>query len=181
VRHLCAGSVAPLPRSATSLAYTAPEVLAGATQGRGGGAPQAPASTAADIWALGMVAFELLTNERVFAADTSQAAVRATLTGRAPLPWEPSAPGSAQRRQRLRVLGRLILPCLDRDPLRRPTAAQLLRSWWHLLDDMHTQGTFDSAATRHLLDALHTEASLDSAVTQPPASSRADPLTTDCA
>jgi serine/threonine protein kinase len=104
------------------------------------------ATGAADIWALGVVAFELLTGEWVFPEGTTPDAFRAVLLGKAPLPWEEGVEGAEERRQKLRGLRRIVMPCLDRDPSKRPTAEQVLRSWWNLFDEMKTQGTFDSNA-----------------------------------
>lgn len=135
------GAVAPLPSNASSLAYTAPEVLASIGLSN---PPSAPASTEADMWALGIVAFELLTNERVFAPGTPTEAIRAAICGQVPLPWEDGAAGAEERREKLRGLRRLVMPCLSRDPAQRPSAATVLHSWHNMFDDMKTRGTFES-------------------------------------
>lgn len=92
-----ADCVAPLPSSHNSLEYAAPEIIAGIKPGV---ATCASATAAADMWALGMVAFELLTNEPLFAPGTAPKTIRAALAGRKPLPWEDGA-------------GSGILPLLD--------------------------------------------------------------------
>ncbi|NJR41438.1 MAG: hypothetical protein HC767_01030 [Akkermansiaceae bacterium] len=141
-----AGAVAPLPDNLSSLAYTAPEVLASV----GPNQPQAARATAeADMWALGVVAFELLTNERVFPPGTPPEAIRAALAGQAPLSWEDGAVGAEQRREKLRGLRRLVMPCLARVPEQRPSAKAVLHSWHNMFDDMKTRGTFESDGAQH--------------------------------
>ena len=153
---MCAETVAPLPNNPSSLPYTAPEVLQSVLPGAGG-TPCAAATAEADVWALGVVAFELLTSERVFREGTPLRVVRAALAGKAPLPWEEGAEGAEGRLQRLRGLRRLVLPCLERNPAKRPCASAVMTSWWHLFDECKTRGTFDSNTA------------------QPPETTRADP------
>jgi serine/threonine protein kinase len=139
--HGTAGALAPLPSNITSLAYTAPEVLASIGPSN---PPSARASTEADMWALGVIAFELLTNERAFHPGSPPQAIHAALAGQAPLPWEDGAEGAEQRREKLRGLRRLVMPCLARDPAQRPAAKTVLQSWHSMFDDMRTRGTFES-------------------------------------
>jgi serine/threonine protein kinase len=139
-----AGAVAPLPSNGTSLAYSAPEVMASIGNSS---PPSATSSVAADMWALGVVAFELLTNERAFPPATPPHAIHAALCGQAPLPWEDGAEGVEARRERLRGLRRLVMPCLARNPEQRPAAKAVLKSWHSLFDDMKTRGTFGSDGT----------------------------------
>jgi serine/threonine protein kinase len=115
--------------------------------------PVTRATGAADMWAVGVIAFELLTNELLFPVNASEDAIRAALLGQAPLPWEEGGEGAEERRQKLRGLRRIVMPCLDRNPGQRPTAAQVLRSWWHLFDEMKTQGTFGGAPARSEAEA----------------------------
>lgn len=140
----CAGAVAPLPRSAASLAYTAPEVLVSVGSRN---PPAALASAEADMWAVGMLAFELLTGERVFPEGTPTEAIHAALRGLVPLPWEDGAENCAQRRETLRSLQRLVLPCLSRDPAQRPSAKAAINSFYSMFDDMKTRGTFEAGET----------------------------------
>ena len=138
--------MAPLPSSVSSLGYTAPEVLASIGPSN---PPSARASAEADMWALGVVAFELLSNERAFPPGTPPQAIHAALGGQAPLPWEDGAEGAEQRREKLRGLRRLVMPCLARDPAQRPAAKAVLHSWHSMFDDTKTRGTFDSAGAQH--------------------------------
>ena len=67
-----------------------------------------------DIWAIGVIAFELLTGERVFpvvAAESQEACderVKAGIAGRLPLPWEPKAEGCSERLAKMRGLKRTV-------------------------------------------------------------------------
>ena len=101
------------------------------------------------MWALGVVAFELLTNERAFPDGTPPEAILSALRGDSPLPWEEGASGADARREKLRGLRRLVLPCLSRDPSQRPSAKSVLASWHSMFDDMKTRGTFDSDDAQH--------------------------------
>lgn len=97
------------------------------------------ADAAVDVWALGIVAFELLTRSRVFAPFEAPAgAIMDALAGRRELPWEGPQRGELLRE--LRGLRRSVLACLDRDAARRPSSAAVLGSW-HGLFERHTGGT----------------------------------------
>ena len=107
---------------------------------------------AVDIWAVGVIAFELLTGERAFPADNICAAeceslAQEAIAGRALLPWEGSSEATEQWLEKLRGLKRTVMRCLDRDPANRPTAAALVSSWDHTFDHMQTRGNTRSAGT----------------------------------
>lgn len=68
---------------------------------------------------------------------------KAILAGQVPLPWQHGAEGVEERTAKLRSLGRLILPCLARDPSQWPRAEAVLRSWNSLFNDMQTHGMFN--------------------------------------
>ena len=87
---------------------------------------------AADVWAIGLIAFEMLTGERVFPPMTDAHDILNAVAGRAPaaLPWEGARAPELLRR--LRVFRPHVLECLQRDPARRPAVSALVRGWNHL-------------------------------------------------
>ncbi len=88
-------------------AYMAPEQLAGR-----------PLSTATDLYALGLVLFELFTGERVQKGDDAGAIRDAQRTTKAPT---LTTSGSAAKLDP--IVQRVIERCLDPDPARRPQSA----------------------------------------------------------
>jgi eukaryotic-like serine/threonine-protein kinase len=99
------GTVAGTP------AYMAPEVLLGeSVDGR------------ADLYALGCVAYWLLTGHTVFAgANATQMAMDHAKTPPVPLSQRTSSPVPD-------ALDRIVLRCLEKDPARRPASAEELAS-----------------------------------------------------
>jgi serine/threonine protein kinase len=107
------------------------------------------ADTAVDMWALGVIAFEMLTQQRAFGPQASAEEMIARTAGEAPLPWEdPSSAAQAKLRE-LRVLKRMVMLCLDRNPAQRPTSEHVLQSWNQLFDSTRTSTvpSYDSAST----------------------------------
>ena len=92
-------------------AYMAPE----ATRGD-------PVSGRADIYAVGCVAYYLLTGQLVFAADNAYQMIARHLSA------EPVAPSVRGNVALPPGLDRLVLSCLAKDPAARPDAAQLGRA-----------------------------------------------------
>lgn len=162
---MCADIAAPLPSSVASLPYMAPEVYTASTAAKEAAAahvaaaaaaappgaaplaaatrgtpPVAVATAEADMWALGVVAFELLSNERAFPPFAAPEAIRAALRGSTLLPWEQGAPGAEARRQKLRGLRGAVLGCLNRDPTLRPTAKTVLTAWNDVFDQLKSSG-----------------------------------------
>ncbi|HTJ34650.1 MAG TPA: serine/threonine-protein kinase [Dactylosporangium sp.] len=84
--------------------YVAPERLVGA-----------PASGATDVYALGVLLFEMLTGAPPYPAGTWEELERALATGRRPTLTVPGLPGG---------VADVCLRCLETDPARRPTAAE---------------------------------------------------------
>lgn len=125
-----------------SLNYTAPEVLSALESG----CDTILVDAAVDMWAVGVIAFELLTGEPAFQAvgwpsPQSQQPVRDAIAGRAQLPWEEGGDTAAQRLRRLRGLRKTVTMCLQRDPSKRPSADALLDAWDHVFDEMTTEAT----------------------------------------
>lgn len=123
-----------------SLNYAAPETILSMEAG----CKTILVDAAVDIWAIGVIAFELLTGERTFPAHTmptegGKQAIQDAIAGRSPLPWEKGSKGMEKRLEKLRGLRRTILPCLERDPIQRPTATSLLHAWDHAFDQLHSE------------------------------------------
>lgn len=120
MRQARAGGECPL---LFSLQYAPPEVIVAASTGQ----RRTVADPKVDVWALGVVAFELLTGTRVFSAQADRAEVLPYMSGARPLPWE--APGKATLARKLGSLRRTVLACLSRNPQDRPSSTDVLRSW----------------------------------------------------
>jgi serine/threonine protein kinase len=118
--RLCAGDEASL---SFTLAYAAPEVVA-AYKARAHTHVTDPAT---DVWALGVIAFEMLTGTRAFPLHMPQEEVAERILGHEPLPWE--GPDAAQQLRKLRVFKPIVLDCLQRDPAQRPPIRTVMQSW----------------------------------------------------
>ena len=99
------------------------------------------AAPAADVWALGVVAFETLSQSRTFPVSCPSTTIRAQICGREALPWE--RPGGADA---LRTAKQSVLQCLKRDAAARPTAAQVTATWRNLLEFAAVKHTVVSTA-----------------------------------
>ena len=73
--------------------YAPPEELSALQKGE----HSVAADAAADVWALGVIAFELLTRHRVFGSSVARDTMKAQLLGREALPWEREAGAQGQR------------------------------------------------------------------------------------
>eukprot|EP00892_Ulva_mutabilis_P000505 jgi/Ulvmu1/10455/UM063_0010.1 len=138
----CAAQIGSTAGLAFSLKYAPPEVMAAVESG----CRTIHVDAAVDIWAIGVIAYELLTGERAFPADGLTAAeaekkAQDAIAGRTQLPWEALSDGAKERLGKMRGLKRTVLRCLERDPAKRPSAEALLKSWDHTFDDMQTRGT----------------------------------------
>lgn len=67
-----------------ALNYAAPEIILA----QEAGSRTLAVDPAADIWALGVTAYELLSGGRTFAPGTPTSEIRNMISGRLPLPWE---------------------------------------------------------------------------------------------
>ena len=144
------GVRAHLSANPTSVPYTAPEIIISPAPASPGVPVTTDTTAEADIWALGVVMFELLTSERVFPPGTAPEAITAALSGDAPLPWEADANAAGVRlwgeAEKVPALKAFVLACLNRDPARRPPAAALEEAWALLMEDV-TGGSSDGKSS----------------------------------
>lgn len=98
------------------------------------------ADDAADMWALGLVAFELLSEAAVFPALlTSHDDIIDRLCGRKQLPWEEEDSAAAAKLRALAGLRRGVVGCLERSPNDRPTSESVRMSWRRLFEQRTTE------------------------------------------
>jgi serine/threonine protein kinase len=144
-----AGSSVPLPEDPACVPYIPPEAIikTPASAASSGVSVSAVATAEADIWALGVLAFELLTHTRAFSSvegeerETALKRVYAALAGNVPLPRELSSSTKKDDdafafefemwREAVELPGvkSFVLQCLNRNPTDRPTAGRLLSAW----------------------------------------------------
>lgn len=103
--------------STSTINYAPPEIISSAAEGQ----PRCAAAAAMDVWAFGVLAYEVILGRRAFPFAADARAVRDAVLGRKDAPWEVRrlADGS----QRLRRAQDVIEACLRRDPAQRPPAA----------------------------------------------------------
>lgn len=118
-------------RLSFSLTYAPPEVAVVAQQQ----GEAVVAAEAVDMWALGLVAYELLTGTVLFQPFTAtKDSVLECLTGRKALPWEAGGWEASEERRALGGLKGGVMACLQRDPCARPSASAVRRSWSRLFE-----------------------------------------------
>ena len=100
------------------LHYAAPEVVLAFEDGRA-----LAAHPSADVWSIGVVAYEALTGNSLFSDSASLEQVSEHANGFQPYPWEAIKRGDAFSKCPAR---HLLASCLERDPMRRTSARELL-------------------------------------------------------
>ena len=114
-----------------SLRHATPEATVATTTG----ARPPPSTGAEDVWALGALAFQLLTHEEIFHPADDRVAMREQLEGVMPFPWEQ--PGlHGELLARLRLLRPTVLACLSRAPRERPRIGEVVGVWQMMFDSM---------------------------------------------
>ena len=114
--------------------YAAPEVVKAYMAGH----REMPSHPAADMWSLGVIAYEMLTKERAFGPDASAQEMNQRTAGQEALPWEDPSPAAQAKLNQLRGLKRAVLQCLSRNPAMRPSCQLVLQSWEHMFDQTKT-------------------------------------------
>jgi serine/threonine protein kinase len=112
--------------------YVAPEVLHAVKSD----AEEYRVTGAEDIWALGIIAFELLTFEPAFPLGLTVPEIEAQILGHEAAPWEVQ---SSEINRKLRGLRKSVMACLHRNPTQRPTSLQVLESWNHIFDTIKSR------------------------------------------
>ena len=107
---------------AGTLPYAPPEVVNALHAGEA-----ATVQPSHDIWSLGALAFECISQTPLPLAFGDGDAIRACAAGERPYPWEEPEERQAGEWVRAHARGAL-LQCLRRDPAARPSAAGLLRA-----------------------------------------------------
>jgi serine/threonine protein kinase len=127
---ICPAHAGTYTRTATPhLEYASPEDVAAEADGQLSSA----VDCMTDVWALGVIAYELLTHRRAFPQEPSTAGAKSRLIGREPLPWELD--GSRRDTEVDKTLDLLgpwrpsVLQCLERESVRRPQSAWLAATW----------------------------------------------------
>ena len=126
---VCAGSDSALPLEIATQ-WTPPEVQ----KARDRKHESVVADPSTDIWAFGIMGYELLTGKTAFPPGLPRGTIRRMLHGKAPLPWEANAHSSELSAELTdNELKGIVLSCLARKPAVRPSAAALAATLGKLL------------------------------------------------
>jgi serine/threonine protein kinase len=80
-----------------------------------------------DIWAFGVIAYELITGSPAFPSGSSRSDIADQISGRRPLPWEAEGAGERVGRcDALGDMGSVMFACVHRCADKRPTAADVV-------------------------------------------------------
>jgi serine/threonine protein kinase len=121
-------------RPTFSLAYSPPETIQRLTDGE----TTIVAEAATDVWAIGVIAFELCTRASAFPVMIWQHdSIADAALGKRPLPWE-SEVGTFRTIPELRALSSVVRACLARNAAARPSAADVVRTLSSLFDSQTT-------------------------------------------
>jgi serine/threonine protein kinase len=105
-----------------SLAYSAPETLRALNDGQ----EMVVAHTALDMWAVGVIAYELLVGHSAFpTGEWMKWDIHAAAAGKRAYPWE-SEIGTFKNIPELRALKTAVFKCLAREAGERPSSAEFL-------------------------------------------------------
>lgn len=103
-----------------ALTFAAPEAVIAFEDDR-----QLAVHASQDVWSLGVVAYTVLTHSDVFDEAEGLDAVSEFAHSKRKYPWEAEGAAGSWLACPAREL---IQPCLNRDPMRRPSAAEFVRS-----------------------------------------------------
>ena len=101
-----------------TLRYAPPEVINAHDEGEA-----VTVQPAHDIWALGVMAYEVIANERAFQSSKS---IFACAEGSEVYPWEAARLAAAPQTWRKSRLRPAVQACLERDLAQRPSAAAVI-------------------------------------------------------
>jgi serine/threonine protein kinase len=86
------------------------------------------ATAAVDVWALGVIAYELFTREPVFRPGATDGEARDALMGRSEMPWENTVRRPLHAPE-LTAVRQTVLACLARSHSERISAADAAKGW----------------------------------------------------
>eukprot|EP00892_Ulva_mutabilis_P002522 jgi/Ulvmu1/12270/UM087_0004.1 len=121
----CAARIGEEAGMSFSLYYAPPEVIVAYKERR----RTILADPSADVWALGVIIWELLTKQKYFKEQTSMRSVVSMLRGDAALPSEQRLPADVRARLSSGAIKDSVFRMLRRRPEERPSISELLAHW----------------------------------------------------